>query len=168
MDARAPDVDAAERIRRGVERRERVEPALEQGRGQARLGPAEAAARQIQSHVRRLRLQHVQVRAAVHDRHALRWTDAEFEERSRRILVLGKWERVAVCIGGIAVGLAITFFDPGMWDDHNRPRIGDPFLGLMSLRMSLLAVAFALLTLCDFKLARSFFRLGRRDVEIAG
>ena len=99
-------------------------------------------------------------------RSALRWTDAEFEERSRRILVLGKWERVAVCIGGIAVGLAITFFDPGMWDDHNRPRIGDPFLGLISLRMSLLAVAFALLTLCDFKLARSFFRLGRRDVEI--
>ena len=109
-------------------------------------------------------------RGALRDLDALRpilpWSDAEFASQRERLFVYAPGRTVGVVILGAGSGVAISFFDSGVWGGHGRPPLSEPYFAFVSLRMALVGLLFALLGRSEFLLALRFFRLGRDEVEV--
>jgi len=99
-------------------------------------------------------------------RPVLRWPADEFLERSQGIVRLRRAHRIRIAAAGTGAGFAIAWFDPGIRHSKGPPALSDPELILTGVRLALVAIAFALLTVRDFKIARHFFELGKNDVAV--
>lgn len=96
-------------------------------------------------------------------RPTLRLSDAEFQAQ---LADMSAGQAMRVLTVGTGVGLAISFFDAGIWGGFDRPSISEPYFAVVCLRMALVGVLFALLAEQEVNFAGRFFRLGRSHLEV--